>query len=115
LTALINRTGIGALSPGARLMLVLALAGLLAVGVHDVALAATGENAGTNLGNMLKSWAIPLFTGGVILLLVFFFLTAKLTKAIVTLGAALAIAPFVWAPAKLQDLGNGLYQVLTGS
>lgn len=90
---------------------VLALAALAGAAVCDPAAAAVDvHNAGKNIGDTLRAWAVALFAGGSALGAVYFLLSRKLGPAVAFFGLAMLVGGFVFAPSLMGDLSEGLWK-----
>jgi hypothetical protein len=90
------------------------LALLLSLLSPHPALAAGIQDAGKNAGQMLTSWARPLYGGSAAIVATFFVLTRDWAKAVAFVALAMLVGGFVFAPATMGQISEGLWKTLLG-
>jgi hypothetical protein len=90
------------------------LALLLTLFADHPALAAGIQDAGKNAGEMMTSWARPLYGGSAAIVAAFFVLTRDWAKAVAFVALAMLVGGFVFAPATMGQISEGLWKTLLG-
>lgn len=93
-----------------RVSATLALALLLA---SPAALAASGENVGQNVGDLLKSWAAPIFTGVAAMVSLVFLLNRRYNELALFILAAVLVGGFVFAPMAVAQTIESIWRTIT--
>ena len=86
----------------------------LALSLPAQALAAGGEAVGENLGDLLSSWAVPLFAGVAGLISLVFLMNRKYSELALFVVAAVVVGGFVLAPESISNVVGGIWQAITG-
>jgi FtsH-binding integral membrane protein len=93
-----------------RVSATLALALLLA---SPAALAASGETVGQNVGDLLKSWAAPIFTGVAAMVSLVFLLNRRYNELALFILAAVLVGGFVFAPMAVAQTIESIWRTIT--
>lgn len=93
-----------------RVSATLALALLL---VSPAALAASGETVGQNIGDLLKSWAAPIFTGVAAMVSLVFLLNRRYNELALFILAAVLVGGFVFAPMAVAQTIESIWRTIT--
>lgn len=91
----------------------LVVAGLLAVLVPGVALAA-GNNVASNLGSLLKGYAGEIYGGVVAIISLTFLLNRRYSELMVFLLAAVVVAWMVFSPDQIANAARAIGQKILG-
>jgi hypothetical protein len=73
------------------------------------------RNAGRNVGDTLKTWAVAAFGGVTAIMAVYYLFSRKLAAALGFFALALVVGGFVFAPQEMANLSKSLYQTVLGS
>jgi len=86
----------------------------LALALPAQALAARGgEAVGENLGELLASWAVPLFAGVAGLISLVFLLNRRYSELALFIVAAVVVGGFVLAPDAISNVVGGIWRTIT--
>ena len=77
------------------------------------AAAASGESVGTNIGELLKTWASAVFTGVAALISLVFLLNRRYNELALFILAAVLVGGFVFAPVSVAETIESVWQTIT--
>lgn len=95
-----------------RLLVSLTSLAVLILAASGDALAASGEDVGRNLGELLKGWATAVFAGVAALVSLVFLLNRRYNELALFLLAALVVGGFVFAPTAVAETIENIWRTL---
>ena len=91
-----------------RKLLVCVLVAAIVLAVPSVALAAGGNDLGSNLSSLARHYAGELYTGIVALVALVFLINRKFTELVIFFCAAIVVGWLVFAPGRVADAARAI-------